>query len=99
MNLHVICYLGLLRFPEQLEKSLALLPDEQRAEATEFLATVRDLPKTELLQKWSTLRQDEHIALRRSAGEQTGIRLDDVAPSLREWCLSRLAEKNGQRHS
>jgi hypothetical protein len=95
LNWHVFCYLGLLRMPEQLEKSLALLPEDQRAEATAFLASIKDLPRNQLAQKWSALREDEHAALRGNAYRQLGIRLDDVAPSLREWCLSRLAEQNG----
>ena len=95
MNLHVFCYLGLLRFPEQLEKSLALLPEDQRAEATTFLASVRELPRTEQLQKWSKLREDERADLRRKVYRESGMQLDDLAPSLREWCLSRLTEQNG----
>jgi hypothetical protein len=95
LNLHVFCYLGLLRFPEQLEKSLDLLPEDQRAEATSFLATVRDLPRSEQLQNWSKLREDEHEALRQKVYRESGMRLDDLAPLLREWCLARVAEQNG----
>ena len=95
MNLHVFCYLGLLRFPEQLEPSLALLREGERAEAANILASVKDLPRTELLQKWSRLREDERAAVRQNAYKQFGIRLDDMAPPVKEWCLSWLADQNG----
>lgn|GEM_PF-2329576 len=95
MNLHAFCYLGLLRFPEQLELSLALLPEGQKAEAGNILASVKDLPKTELLQKWSRLRDDERAAVRQNAYRQFGIRLDDMVPSVKEGCLSWLADQNG----
>ena len=95
MNLEAFCYIGLLRFPEQLEPSLALLPEVQRAEAAKFLAAVKDAPKDELLQRWSRLRRDEYAALCRSTHELTGIRLDELPPSLRNWCVSWLADQNG----
>jgi hypothetical protein len=95
LNLEVFCYVGLLRFPEQLGPSLALLPDGERAEATSFLATVKDLPKRELLQRWSRLREDDYAAMRRNVYERTGIRLDELAPALRDWCISWLADQNG----
>jgi len=95
LNLEAFCYTGLLRFPEQLEPSLALLPDAQREEAARFLATVKELPKPELVRRWSKLRWDEYAALYRSTHERTGIRLEVLAPSLREWCVSWLADQNG----
>ena len=95
MNLHVFCSLGLLRFPEQLEPSLALLPEGQRAEAADILASVRDLPRTELLRKWSRLREDERAAVRQNAYKQFGIRLDEMAPPVKEWRLSWLVDQNG----
>ncbi|HVP50623.1 MAG TPA: hypothetical protein VMT05_00810 [Terriglobales bacterium] len=95
MNLESFCYIGLARFPEQLEPCLALLPDEQKAEAARILATVKDLPKKELLQRWSKLREEEGATLRRKAGEVAGIRLDEISPSLRDWCVSWLADQDG----
>ena len=95
MNLEALCYIGRLRFPEQLEPALALLPDAQRAEAAKFLATIKDAPRGELLQRWSRLRRDEYAALCRSTLELTGIRLDELPPSLRDWCVSWLADQNG----
>lgn len=95
MNLEAFCYIGLLRFPEQLEPVLALLPEAQRAEAEKFLATVKDMPKHELLQRWGRLRRDECAALRRRTQELTGIRLEEISPALRAWCVSWLADQNG----
>lgn len=94
MNFEVFCYLGLLRFPEQLEPSLGLLPDGQRTEAMSFLESVKDLPKAELVQRWSRLREEECAALRRIAHKQTGIRLDELTPSVRGWCVAWLANQN-----
>lgn len=95
MNLEVFCYLGLLRFPEQLDRSLALLPEEERIKAINFLGTVKALSKKEWLQRWSKLREDEYAAMSREAYERSGIRLDELAPTLREWCVSRLGDWNG----
>lgn len=94
MNLEVFCYVGLLRFPEQLKASMALLPDAHRVEAETFLATVKDLPRPELLRKWSRLREDECAALRRDAQERTGLRLDELPPSIREGCVTWLLDQN-----
>jgi hypothetical protein len=71
------------------------LPEGQRAEAGNILASVKDLPRAELLQKWSRLREDERAAVRQNAYKQFGIRLDDLAPPVKEWCLSWLADQNG----
>jgi len=95
LNLEVFCYLGLLRFPEQLEPALGLLPEGQRAEGASILAAVRDLPKAELLRRWSRLREDEYAALSRNTYERTGIRLEELAPSLRAWCVAWLADQHG----
>ena len=95
MNLYVFCYLGLLRFPEQLEPSLALLPEGQRAEAANILASVKDLSRAELLQRWSRLCEDERVAVHQNAYKEFGIRLDDMAPPVQAWCLSRLVDQNG----
>lgn len=95
MNFVAFCYLGLLRFPEQLEGSLALLPDAERERATNFLASVKDLPKPELLQRWSKLRNEESLAVRQHVFERSGIPLEKLPPSLREWLVDWLADQNG----
>jgi len=95
LNLEVFCYVGLLRFPEQLEPALALLPEGQREGAAKFLATVKDMPKQELLKRWGRLRREEHAAMRRRTHELTGVQLEEISPSLREWCISWLADQNG----
>ena len=95
MNLEAFCYIGLLRFPEQLEPALALLPEAERTQAAKFLATVKEMPKSELLQRWGRLRRDEYAAMRRRTQELTGIRLEEISPSLRAWCVSWLADQNG----
>ena len=98
MNLQVFCYLGLLRFPEQLELSLALLPEEQRGEAASFLATLKEAPKAELLRRWSRLREEEWVGVRRKARERTRIPLEDMAPSVKRWCLEWLDEQDGREN-
>jgi hypothetical protein len=95
LNVAAFCYLGLLRFPEQLEASVQLLPEEEREEATRFLATVKDLPRKELLHRWAQLREHEAAIGRRNALERSGIRLDKLQPSLREWWVAWLAEQHG----
>jgi hypothetical protein len=95
LNLEVFCYLGLLRFPEQLEPSLALLPEPERAEAVSLMGTLKALPRAELLRRWGRLRGEEFAAALRQAQEQTGMRLDQLPPSLRPWIISRLADHDG----
>lgn len=95
MNLQVFCYVGLLRFPEQLEACFALLPEAQREEATKFLATVKGLPKAELIRRWGKLREEESAGLRRYAYERAGIQLDELPPAVRPWCVSWLADQHG----
>ena len=95
MNIQAFCYLGLLRFPEQLEPSLALLPEAERAEAAKLLEAARNLPRSEILRRWSKLRLEEYVVLCRRTRELTGIHLDELAPALREWCASWLAGQNG----
>jgi len=95
LNLEAFCYIGLLRFPEELEPALALLPDGQRAEAAKLLEAVKAAPKAELLQRWGQLRRDEYAALCRSTRELTGIRLEELSPYLRDWCVSWLVDRNG----
>ncbi len=93
MNLEVFCYVGLLRFPEQLIASIPLLPEAQRTQADALLATLKDAPRPELLRKWSRLRENECAAIRKDALER-GIRLDDLPPSIREGCVTWLLDQN-----
>jgi hypothetical protein len=95
VNLEVFCYLGLLRFPEQLEPSLSLLSDPEREQAIKVLAELKSLPKNELLQKWMRLREDEYVSMRRDLYRRVGLNLADLPPSLQPWCISWLAEQNG----
>lgn len=95
MNVRAFCYLGLLRFPEQLHASVQLLPEDKREEAIKFLASVKDLSRQELLHRWGQLREEEAAIERRNALERSGIRLNDLQPSLREWWVAWLAEQNG----
>jgi hypothetical protein len=95
LNLEVFCYLGLLRFPEQLRLSLPLLPDEQRTEAEKFLDSVRELPPQELALRWSRLREGEWAGLRRLAQTQSGFRLEDLAPSFRPFYIACLLDQDG----
>jgi len=94
LNVEAFCYLGLLRFPEQLEASLALLPDGDREQASNLLASVKGLPNAELLQRWSKLRNEEAVALHKDVDERTGIPLEAVPPSLREWLVAWLSDQN-----
>ena len=94
MNVEAFCYLGLLRFPEQLEASLELLPDGDREQASNLLAGVKELPNAELLQRWSKLRNEESVALHKDVYERTGIPLEAVPPSLREWLVAWLTDQN-----
>jgi hypothetical protein len=95
LNLEVFCYLGLLRFREQLAPSLSLLPDDQKKEALGLLDTLKDLPKAEILQRWSRLREDEYVSMRKGVQERIGIPLDELPPSLRLWCASWWVERHG----
>lgn len=85
MNLEVFCCLGLLKFPEQMELSMNLLGENDKAEAARLLEGMKALPATELLQKWSALRAAEYMAVNQSVRHLSGIRLDDLPPALREW--------------
>jgi hypothetical protein len=99
LNLEVFCYVGLLRFPEQLEPSLALLPEEQRTKAANFLAGVKDFPKPELLRRWAKLREAESAALCHKAKERAGVSLDEMAPVAKQWCLEWLIDRDGRENS
>jgi hypothetical protein len=94
LNVEAFCYLGLLRFPEQLEGSLALLPDGDREQASNLLASVKELPHAELLQRWSKLRNEEAQALHQHVVERTGIPLEALPPSLREWLVAWLTDQD-----
>ena len=87
--------MGLLKLPEQLEPSLALLPDSVKAEAEAILAKLKPLSRAELLQKWGTLRDTEYVAMRRDVSQHLGIRLDELAPALQTWCVSWWTDHNG----
>ncbi len=92
MNVEAFCYLGLLRFPEQLEPSLALLTDEHRLEAKAFLDSVRGAPKAQLTERWSSLREAEFAALEQQSREKTGITLDRLPSSIRTYWACWLSE-------
>ena len=95
MNLEVFCYVGLLRFPEQLEPSISLLPDSLKAEAEATLEKLKPLSEVELLQKWGTLRDAEYVAMRRGILERQGIELGELPPAIQTWCASWWADHNG----
>jgi len=73
---------------------LALLPDGDREQASNLLANVKELPNAELLQRWSKLRNEEAQALHQRVVERTGIPLEAVPPSLREWLVAWLTDQN-----
>lgn len=94
MNLEVFLYVGLLRFPQQLELSLSLLPEELNSEATKLYASLKDLPKGELRRRWAKLREEEQATMSKTAYERSGIRLESLPPGIRDWCVSRLEDSN-----
>jgi hypothetical protein len=93
LDLKAFCYLGLLRFPEQMERSLALMPEDLRTEASNFLATVKDLPRTELVHRWSQLRSEEASVLARKSYQMGGFRPDDLSSVLRDWYTAWLSDR------
>jgi hypothetical protein len=95
LKLEVFCYLGLLRFPEQLEPSIALLPDAEKAEAAKILADLKSLPRAELLRRWAQLREDESFVMRQEILKQAGFYLDELPPALQPWCASWWADQHG----
>ena len=92
MNQEVFCYLGILRFPEQLERSLGLLPEVERQEVATVLAKLKDLPKSELIARWARQRELEYVDMRRAAYKRSGINLDELPPTLRQLCGSWLGD-------
>ena len=99
MNLQAICYLGRLRFPEQLEAILPMLPDAERTEAVSFLDSIKALSRAELVEEWSKLREAESEAQRRVAIERTRGQWDELAPSVRKWLMAMMAESHGREDS
>jgi hypothetical protein len=93
--LEVLCYLGLLKFPEQLDPALALLTEVQRVEALNVLSGMKDLPRAELLKRWGELRLKEYLALSREADQRNAIGIDRLPPSLREQWVAWLVSRNG----
>jgi hypothetical protein len=85
LNLEVFCCLGLLKFPEQMELSMNLLVENDKAEATRLLEAMKALSAAELVQKWSSLRSAEYLAVNREVHNLSGVHLDDLPPALREW--------------
>ena len=95
MNPEVFVYLGLLRFPEQLERSVALLPEELRSEVAGLLEKAKVLPRTELVEKWSKLRETESASMSGNARERFGVYLGQLPPVFRDWIASRLVDEHG----
>jgi hypothetical protein len=95
LNLEVFCCIGLLCFPEQLERSLPLLPDAEHEQAQKLVAEFRALPRSEVLQRWSKLRSEEYARMSRDLRQEYGIDLDHLPPSLHPWCSSWWAEHHG----
>ncbi len=95
MKLEVFCYLGLLRFPEQLDLSLALLPEAEKNDAAKLLAELKPLPRAELLRRWAQLREDESFVMRQGILKQAGFHIDELPPALQPWCASWWADQHG----
>lgn len=91
----MFCYLGLVRFPEQLDASLSLFPNDAKAEVSRILATLKPLSRAELVQRWARLRDEEYVAMRRDLVSQLGFHLDELNPSLQPWCISWWANQHG----
>lgn len=99
MNLEVFCYIGLLRFPEQLQSSLLLLSEEQRTEAQRILEGIQALPATELVRKWSQLREGEDAALRQMVSAKAGLKLSAFEPTIRQYFITQFIDQNGAKDS
>ena len=95
MNLQAFCFLALLKFPEQLEPSLALMPATEKEECERFLAAIRELPKSELQERWSALRFEESRKINAGAFERCGIRFDDLPPAIGTWWAAWLERQHG----
>ena len=92
MNPEVFCYLGLLRFPEQLEPSLSLLPEVERQQVAEVLAKLKDLPKAELISRWARQREHEWVDLSRQAYKRSAIDVNQLPPTLSQLGSSWLGD-------
>jgi hypothetical protein len=95
LNLEAFCYLGLLRFAEQLDPVLELLPEDEREKALNFLSDVKELPKSELSRRWSKLRSDEFAVVRQSAEQRGGVSVEKLPPALREFWLDWIRDHHG----
>jgi hypothetical protein len=56
---------------------------------------VKALPKAELMQRWAKLREEEAAALQRTAYDRAGLMLEELAPPIRPWCVSWIADQHG----
>lgn len=92
MNQEVFCYLGLLRFPEQLERSLGLLPEVERQQVAVILAKLKDLPRAELISRWARQREAEYVDMRRALYQRSGINVDELPPAVSQFCSSWLGD-------
>jgi hypothetical protein len=95
LNLQAFCYLALVKFPEQLEPSLALLAQAEKEECEKFVATIRELPKSELLQRWAALRFEESTRISRGVFERCGVQFDDLPPAVGNWWAAWLERQHG----
>lgn len=95
MNLEVFCCIGLLCFPEQLDRCWSLFPDAEEQKAQTILQELRPLARADLLQRWSKLRREEYVSMSRELSQRYGIDLDRLPPSLHAGCASWWAELHG----
>jgi len=95
LNLQAFCYLGLLKFPDQLEPSLALMTVAEKQECEKLLTTIRELPKAELQQRWSALRAEEASSINRRISERCGIRFEDLPPAVGNWWAAWFERQHG----
>jgi hypothetical protein len=95
LNFQAFCYLALLKFPEQLESSMALLPKAEKEECEKLLTTLRELPKAELQQRWSALRLEEAVSINRRISERCGIRFEDLPPAVGNWWAAWFERQHG----
>ncbi len=93
-SLNVFCFLGRLKFTEQLESVLGLLSETEKEKALRIHADIKELPKAELLRRWSNLRAEEYGGLIRDIRQRSGIRIDEIPPSLREQWVDWLRKRH-----